>query len=104
MNSEIFPQSTRIRKYIFNPQIIPGTFITGQFCKVINGIPPGSEFRGFVIDHLTNNLIIFVEHESFEMIPENEEAPTMSLVMQTYFGKDLHVMKRFIKEALNNGT
>jgi len=104
MNSEIFPRGKRIRKYRIDPQILPGLFKTGVFNEIINGIPEGAQFRGYAIDHVTNNLVIFVEHESFEMIHEGGESPTHTIVAQTYFGKDLHVMKRFIKEAMTSGT
>ena len=48
--------------------------------RVTAGVPDKSEMRGFTIDPQTQNLILFVEHESFEPIDvQNEVASLLTL-------------------------
>lgn len=41
---------------------------TGTTWRVDQGIPKGAEMRGFNIDPQTQNLILFISHDSFDEV------------------------------------
>lgn len=50
-------------------------FITGTIVAQVEGLPEGSQFRGFAHDWSTNCVNLFVEHESFEEVAEGKSCP-----------------------------
>lgn len=65
----------RVRRYQFNGESIALLFTHGQKFLVKNGIPLGAAFKGFTIDHNTNCVAIWLEHESFSVVPTGGQAP-----------------------------
>jgi hypothetical protein len=51
--------------------------------RVHKGIPKGARLRGFTVDPYTQELNLFVEHESFEPI----EVSTVAPILETEFRK-----------------
>lgn len=45
--------------------------------RVKKGIPKGARLRGFTLDPYTQNLNLFVEHDSFEEIDAGSVAPIL---------------------------
>lgn len=71
-------------------------FLTGSIVEVVRGIPPGAQFRGFVIDAQTNELRVFVEHESFPETPLWHEVRFDMIHVRGFHGKELEVVKRLL--------
>lgn len=76
--------SKRLRRVIISPNTL-GSFLTfdGMF-KAVEGIPKGSSFRGFSFDALSNSFFVFIEHPSFDEIPEGDVIPMLDIRVQTY--------------------
>ena len=52
----------------------------GTAWRVDAGVPDKAEMRGFTIDPQTQNLVLFVEHESFDAIDvQGQVAPLLTL-------------------------
>lgn len=68
-------ESCRVRTYSVSPSIFMYLMKDGAVTKVVeNGIPKDATFRGFCHDPLTNNIQVFVEHSSFDLVPEYQVA------------------------------
>ena len=63
----------RIKRVIINPLAFLGIMSTGSCWRVDNGIPKTAKLNGFTIDPQTQNLVLFVQDESFEAIDVNEQ-------------------------------
>lgn len=61
---------TRYRRFVLEGDSLTWLFETGLKFEVIEGFPEGSKFLGFSQDPLTNSMIVFVEHESFEEVKD----------------------------------
>ena len=60
--------TTRLKRLVINPAAFFHIMKTDTSWKVFAGIPEGAELRGFTLDPATQNLNLFIEHESFEPI------------------------------------
>lgn len=65
-----------------NPDALFHIFETGTGWRVTKGIPKDAKMRGFTIDPYTQILHLFVEHESFEEVPEGEVAPQLETLFK----------------------
>ncbi len=65
----------RTRRYEISSDFFTFGYSTGMFFEVTKGFPPDVQFRGFVVDYERNVLVLFMEHESFDPVPESEMPP-----------------------------
>lgn len=93
----------RIRRYHVNPEVFLRAYRTGTFLEVTDGFPDGAVFKGFVICPTRNEIAIFAEHESFNLVPEGCDPPTYSIALHEYRGDEIQVFKRFIENAKGYG-
>lgn len=68
--------SDRIRRYEVCADIFPLMFQTGIVIEVVKGLPSDCKLRGYVICPDRNILILFIEHESFDLVKKDMYAPT----------------------------
>jgi|GEM_PF-4588629 len=68
----------RLRRVQINPQAFFNIMCNDTAWRVSKGIPKGASLRGFTIDPYTQNLNLFVEHESFDEIDAETVAPLLS--------------------------
>lgn len=73
----------RIKRVQINPQAFFHIMCDGTAWRVYKGIPAGASLRGFTLDPYTQNLHLFVEHESFEEVDLQTVAP----LLETEFRK-----------------
>lgn len=72
--------TTRVKRLTINPEIFFKLMAPNSAWKIENGVPADARMRGFLIDPHTQNLVLFVEHESFEPIDLSREvAPPMQV-------------------------
>jgi len=57
------------------------TVLQGQV-RVLKGIPLDGRYRGMAHDTATNRLVIYIEHPSFEPVPEGEKLPDGEIVVE----------------------
>lgn len=70
----------RLRRAILNPMSLVSLMTKDTVWRVEFGIPKDAVLQGFTIDPLTQNLILFVTHESFEKVDvTNEVAALLSI-------------------------
>lgn len=67
---EIAKEYRRVRRYSFSPRVFLNTFEQGQKFEVLEGMPRGAELRGFAHDWERNCIVLFIEHESFDLVYE----------------------------------
>lgn len=89
----------RIRVYPLRPEIMPGAFVEGAVVEVLSGIPSGARFCGYVIDSEKNNINMFVEHESFEEIPEEAIPPRHLIHVKVLTSRALQVWRRLSEDS-----
>lgn len=63
----------RIKRVVINPLAFMGIMATGTTWRVDFGIPKTAHLNGFCVDPQTQNLILFVQDDSFEAIDVNEQ-------------------------------
>lgn len=63
----------RIKRVVLNPLAFLNIMATGTTWRVDYGIPKTANLNGFTIDPQTQNLILFVQDDSFEPIDVNEQ-------------------------------
>lgn len=63
----------RIKRVVINPLAFLGIMATGTTWRVDLGVPKTARLNGFTIDSQTQNLILFVQDDSFEAIDVNEQ-------------------------------
>lgn len=68
----------RIKRVQINPQAFFHIMSSDTAWRVSKGIPKGASLCGFTIDPYTQNLNLFVEHESFEEIDVDTVAPLLA--------------------------
>lgn len=71
----------RVKRLRIGPSFFPMAFQSGLVFEIQDGVPPGAQFRGYAHDPERNELVIFIEHESFEWIPFANQAPEMILTV-----------------------
>ena len=84
----------RVRRYVVSPQEIHRMLKEGNITEVVEGIPKDSKFRGFSIDPISNCIVVFVENEKFEIVPEGGDCPRFDHVTRVVDGKALKVYRR----------
>lgn len=77
-------RSRRVRCYPVSPEILPHMFRTGEVVEITDGIPADAQFRGYGHDASRNLIMIFVEHDSFEEIPDGIMPPEFQLHMRRH--------------------
>lgn len=77
-------RALRVRCYPVSPEILPHMFRTGEVIEITSGIPDGAQFRGHGHDACRNLITIFVEHESFDIVPEGQAPPEFQLQMKRH--------------------
>lgn len=65
----------RVRRYLFSPNGLAMLITHGQKFLVTNGVPQGCVTKGVTIDHNTNQVALWLEHESFAVIPAGGICP-----------------------------
>lgn len=73
----------RIKRLIINPLAFLHIMKDDTAWRVTKGVPKDTKICGFVIDPHTNNLVLFIEHESFPEVDVNTVAP----LLETEFRK-----------------
>jgi len=70
----------KIRRIIINPLAFLGIMAQDTAWRVSEGIPKDAQLRGFTIDPQTMNLVLFVFHETFDLIDiQNTVSPLLPL-------------------------
>jgi len=73
----------RARKVIIDPYTFFQILRTGTMWKVERGVPDGAEYLGLMKEPGTENLILFLEHPSFDEIEvEKEIAPKLTMLFK----------------------
>jgi len=73
----------KVKRVKVSPDAFFHIMATDTAWRVHKGIPAGSRLRGFTIDPYTQELNLFVEHESFDEIDVSSVAP----LLETEFRK-----------------
>jgi hypothetical protein len=72
----------KIQRVVINPEAFFYIMCSDTAWRVSKGIPKGAKLRGFTLDPMTQNLHLFVEHESF---PEVEITRDIAPLLATEF-------------------
>lgn len=67
----------RIKRLVISPTVFFRIMQTETAWEVFKGIPEGARLAGFTLDPYTQNLNLFVEHDSFPQIEEGTVAPVL---------------------------
>lgn len=68
----------RIKRIAFAPEMILDLFTTSDQMDIsCVGLPTGCAYRGMIMDPTTGELVLFIEHESFEDIPPKSAPPLL---------------------------
>jgi len=71
---------SKIKRVIINPLAFLNIMETNTAWRVTSGIPKDARLCGFTTDPQTQNLILFIEHPSFDEIDvQNEVASLLTL-------------------------
>lgn len=73
----------KIKRVKVHPEAFFHIMATDTAWRVHKGIPKGAKLRGFTVDPYTQELNLFVEHESFEAVDVSTVAP----ILETEFRK-----------------
>lgn len=65
----------KIKRLMISPQAMVNIMQQDTAWRVHVGLPKGCKMRGFTLDPYTQQMILFVEHESFEEIDLKTVAP-----------------------------
>ncbi len=84
MPSSVDKLKDRIRRYPISPEFFPHMFRAGNVMEITTGIPEGAQFRGYGIDPSRNLINIFMEHESFDIVPECESPPEFKIEIKRH--------------------
>ena len=70
----------RLRRVIINPLALLSLMRNDSAYRVTLGIPKNATLQGFTLDPQTQNLILFIIDESFELVDvQNTVSPLLSL-------------------------
>ena len=81
--------SRRVKRYLISPEMLMRTLIDGRTLSVVSGIPKGATFEGWALCPQTNRLYIFVQHDSFDIVPESCPCPDGDGIVMDYKEIDL---------------
>ncbi|NJO48152.1 MAG: hypothetical protein HC840_00390 [Leptolyngbyaceae cyanobacterium RM2_2_4] len=73
----------KVKRVKVHPEAFFRIMQTDTAWRVSKGIPKGARLRGFTVDPYTQELNLFVEHESFDAIDVSTVAP----ILETEFRK-----------------
>lgn len=73
MSAEV--QCWRVKRFVFSPIVFAQLMSMGNKFQVQEGVPPGSVITRVLVNEETGCLTLFVEHESFDLIPEGTPVP-----------------------------
>lgn len=73
----------KIKRVKIHPEAFFGIMATDTAWRVHKGIPKGAKLRGFTVDPYTQELNLFVEHDSFEAV----DVGTVCPLLETEFRK-----------------
>jgi hypothetical protein len=59
----------RVRRYLITGEALVELLTHGQRFGISNGIPDGSVFRQMAVDFNTGKIAVWVEHETFSVVP-----------------------------------
>lgn len=65
----------RMKRFEVRPEWFPMALVTGKCFEILQGLPDGAIFRGYAIDPVRNILVLFVEHESFDVVTPGSQTP-----------------------------
>lgn len=78
----------RLKRIIVSADSILRIFHNGALTKTLDGVPDGARCVQTAIDHVSGDIILFVEHESYDDVPPHAvpDAKTIRLkdVRQVY--------------------
>ena len=75
----------KLKRVLITPQGLAMILTQSKQAFIVeHGLPVGTEVRGLTIDPTTNCIVLFVEHESFDAIPEHTIVPDFD---------NLHIIK-----------
>lgn len=96
---------SRIKVIRISAGALVSLLTNGVVTEILEGIPVGAKAIGCrVSQDRPDEIILAVEHESFDLVPENEAAPFLTPFGHTFIGKELEVMRKFLKTlALSKG-
>jgi len=93
-----YKNSRRLKRFTFDPAAMTELLVAGTFVECIDGVPKDGVFRGFTVDVERNVINIFVEHPSYEFVPEGRQVPEAPpAVLQKFDDPSIQVLKRFMK-------
>lgn len=80
--TELAPKERRLRSVLLNADIAKGMLTTGwsssnAVYKCVDGIPAGSKLKHIDYDHLYDAVVLIVEHESFDPVPDGQHIPSL---------------------------
>lgn len=67
----------KIKRLKISPDAFFHIMATDTAWRVHKGIPSGARLRGFTLDPYTQELNLFIEHESFEAVDVTTVAPLL---------------------------
>ena len=68
----------RLKRLLINPDVFFAIMQNKSAWRVFKGIPITAQLRGFTLDPITQNLNLFIEDESFDLIDiESTVAPIL---------------------------
>lgn len=73
----------KIKRVKVHPEAFFHIMATNTAWRVHKGIPNGAKLRGFTVDPYTQELNLFVEHESFDAV----DVSTVCPILETEFRK-----------------
>lgn len=73
----------KVKRVKISPEAFFHIMRTETAWRVHKGIPAGARLRGFTVDPYTQELNLFVEHESFEAV----DVGTVCPILETEFRK-----------------
>ncbi len=89
----------RLRRYEVRPEWFR-LFTPGLFMEILQGIPAGAQFCGFAVSYEKNCIAVFMEHESFDLVSEDQEIPNgPTITIKTYNEPGITVIKRIIESV-----
>lgn len=71
----VMSSSRRVRRFQITPEALSMMFVQGSIIGVEKGILPGGRFVGFCHDHLTNSIMVYIEHPFFDRAERGVELP-----------------------------
>ena len=93
----------RRRLLAVSPDWICKMFTPGLFMECVDGLPEKTEMVGASFDPGRNMFYICLENNEWEPVDVGQMIPEMALKFKSYWGKELQVMRKIIKDVKADG-